>query len=365
MPDRVLIHPSSRRSRRGFTLIELLVVIAIIAILIALLLPAVQQAREAARRTQCRNNLKQLGIALHNYHDVFNMFTPNGVGRPTEAIGGRYDQDWLAWSGFAMLLPYIDQSPIYNKIDFSYRWDSNIAPNVNNNMARSRIPAFTCPTDPGANAGYTAAMGPTSYGISTGPGSNWSLRTQPPGFATLHWGSRTRDITDGTSNTIAVSELQIGLNNGQWTTGTGRRIPYYRVVVGSRLERSANTAGRVWNNSAAHIALINAYYQTCTSMYDAGTGWDTASDEQGRWWAGGRVYWGPWLTTLVGPNKGPSCDLDVSVTDMDVKDPSSYHTGGVHCLLADGAVKFVSENISQAIWIGAGSINGNESLGDW
>lgn len=353
------------RLRRGFTLIELLVVIAIIAILIALLLPAVQQAREAARRTQCRNNLKQLGIALHNSHDTFGMFTANGVAGTTEDVGGRYNQAWLAWSGFAMLLPYIDQAPVYNKINWSYRWDSNVAGTVNNDMARTRIPAFLCTSDPGSNVFYTANMGPTSYGISNGPGSNWNMSAVPVGFATLFSGSRTSDITDGTSNTLAVSEQRVGLNRGQWQAGSKPREPYYRVVVGSRLERTANTAGRAWTNSPAHQALINTYYQNCLSMYDAGTGWSGESDEQGRFWAGGRVYWGPWITTLVRPNAGPSCDLDASTTDMDVKEPSSYHVGGVHCLMADGAVRFVSENINQGIWIAVGSRAGNESVGEF
>jgi prepilin-type N-terminal cleavage/methylation domain-containing protein len=358
---------SAGRSRRtrGFTLIELLVVIAIIAILIALLLPAVQQAREAARRTQCRNNLKQLGIALHNYHDTHRMFTPNGVAGTTEDVGGRFNQSWLAWSGFAMLLPYIDQAPIYNRINWSYRWDSNVGGTVNNTMARTRLAAYVCPSDPGANANYTANMGPTSYGISTGPGSNWNMSARPVGFATLFTGTRMRDITDGASNTLAVSEMRIGLNNGKWQTGTGRREPYYRVVVGTRLQRTNNTAGRAWDNSVAHRNLINDYYQTCLSMYDSGAGWSGESDEQGRFWAGGRVYWGPWLTTLVRPNAGPSCDVDSSTTDMDLRDPSSYHVGGVHCLMGDGAVKFLSENIDQGLWIAIGSRAGNETTGDF
>ena len=209
-------HPSGPLVYRnkGFTLIELLVVIAIIAILIALLLPAVQQAREAARRTQCRNNLHEIGLALHNYLDAHKMFTPNGVGQPTENVGGRYLQNWLAWSGFAMLLPYMDQSPIYNRIDFDYRWDNNNGGTQNNTLARTFIPAYLCPSD--SIVRYTTNMGPTSYGISAGPASNWSMRTRPVGFATLHRGSTDGDFIDGMSNTIAVSEMRLGKNAGQW-----------------------------------------------------------------------------------------------------------------------------------------------------
>lgn len=355
-----------RRAIRGFTLIELLVVIAIIAVLIALLLPAVQQAREAARRTQCRNNLKQIGLAMHNYEGTHGMFPPNGIGRPTENIGGRYLQDWLAWSGFAMLLPYVEQDNIYNQIDFNYRWDNNNGGTVNNTMARTRIAAFVCPSDPGASVQYTANMGPTSYAISTGAASHWSMRTAPSGVATLHWGARMRDITDGTSNTIAGSELQIGQNTGAWVPNTGPRIPWYRVITGTRLQWQNDALGRNWDpRNPVHVAAINAYYANCLSLYDSGSGWDAASDEQGRFWAGGRVYWGPWHTTLIGPNAGPSCDLDASVTDMDIKEPSSYHTGGVLVVLADGSARFVSENIDQLVWMGAGTINRKEVLGEW
>jgi prepilin-type N-terminal cleavage/methylation domain-containing protein len=353
-----------RSARRGFTLIELLVVIAIIAILIALLLPAVQQAREAARRTQCKNNLKQLGLAQHNYHDVAGMFTPNPIGLPTEAAGGRYLQAWLAHSGMVMLLPYVDQAPLYNKLDFNSRMDANIAPNTNQTLTTNDIAAFKCPSDPGSGVRYTTNMSSTSYVISAGPASSWNMGAQNPGFASLHKGSNTRDILDGTSNSICMSEARIGTNGGQWIVG-GKRRPEYRVVTGTPLEKAANAAGRRWRNTPAEIAQINTYYANCTSMYDAGSGWSGESDEQGRFWALGRVFTGPWFNTLVGPNAGPSCDRDSSTTDIDLKTASSHHTGGVHALMADGAVKFISENIDQGTWIGAGSINGSETLGEF
>lgn len=354
-----------RRRIRGFTLIELLVVIAIIAILIALLLPAVQQAREAARRTQCKNNLKQLALAMHNYHDVYDQFPCAGA--TTENDGGRYRQAWLTWSGFAMLLPYIEQSNVYNQIDFNYTWHRNIPTlgSTNNTLARTRIAAFVCPSDPGADASYSANMAPTSYGLSAGPASNWSMRLNNPGIFTLWNAAKIRDIKDGTSNTIAGAEMQIGLNEGQWNPNAPNRTPYYRVRTGQRLQKANNTNGRHWRNTAADIAAINTYYNNCLALYDSGSGWNGASDEQGRFWAAGRVYWGPWHTTLVGPNAGPSCDNDNSVTDMSVKEPSSYHTGGVQVMLGDGSARFVSENIDQGVWISVGSRRGGETLGEW
>ncbi len=260
-----------RRLKPGFTLIELLVVIAIIAILIALLLPAVQQAREAARRTQCKNNFKQLGIALHNYHDTYKMFPPNGVAGTTENIGGRYNQAWLAWSGLTMLLPYIEQSTIYNQINFDYRWDNNNGGTRNNTMARTRISAFVCPSDPGADARYTANMSPTSYCFSAGPGSSWSMRGNPIGFATLFRGTKIRDIGDGTSNTIAMAETQIGLNTGAYRANQPDRKNWHRVVTGSAL-RGASGA-RFDGRNAADLNTIRTYYNNCLAMYDSGSGW--------------------------------------------------------------------------------------------
>ncbi|MHB8902539.1 MAG: DUF1559 domain-containing protein [Thermoguttaceae bacterium] len=349
--------------RQGFTLVELLVVIAIIGILIALLLPAVQAAREAARRSQCANNLKQLGLGMHNYEDTYKTF-PASPGAPTsETSAGRYAQGWLAWSGLARLLPFVEQSALADRIDWRYRWDTNDTGTVNNSVvARARIAGFVCPSDPGANATYTAAMGPTSYGFSAGPASDWSTGASHPGIAVYNVETRIRDITDGTSNTIAMSELQIGLNSGQWTAG-GKRIEWYGVTGTGNLERAANSAGRVWNNSAAHITQLNTYYQACLAMYDAGSGWNGSYDEQGRWWAAGRVYWGPYHTTLIRPNAGPSCDRDTSVTNIDIKEPSSYHPGGVQVLKCDGSVTFASETINQANWIAAGTIRGGETVG--
>ena len=352
------------RPHPGFTLVELLVVIAIIGVLVGLLLPAVQAAREAARRMQCSNNLKQLGLALHNYHDTYQKFPPNPVGGVTEAPGGRYNQSWLAWSGLAMLLPYVEQNNIYERADFGWRWDSDQNGNVNNTVvARTRIPGYTCPSDPGSDATYTANMAPVSYCFSAGPASSWSVASNRVGFVTFGVAGRFRDVTDGTSNSIAMSEAHIGLNRGQWDPTAKPRDPSYVVIVGTALRRGTAAFFRA---TPADIATINTYYNTCLSMYDSGSGWHSSYDEQGRMWAAGRTTWGPWMSTLVGPNAGPGCDNDTSVTDQSVKEASSHHPGGVNLLLVDGSVKFTAESVNQATWMGAGSINGRETLSsDW
>ena len=353
------------RRRRAFTLIELLVVIAIIAILIALLLPAVQQAREAARRTQCRNNLKQIGLAFHNYHDIYQTFPGSPMAGTTEAVGGRYNQAWLAWSAFALILPQMDQAPLYNKLDFNWQWNINVGNVQNQTLIYTYIPGYLCPSDPGSGNRYTAAMGPSTYGVSAGPSSGWDPDQFKPGYAAYERPTKIAEVIDGSVNTIMVSELRMGQNKGQWDPTVKFREPSYRVANAGPLERANNDQGRVWNNSPAHISAINNYYQNCLSMYDSGSGWDGASDEQGRFWAAGRVYWGPYLTTLVGPNAGPSCDRDTSVTDIDLKEASSYHVGGVNSLMGDGSVQFITENIDQGVWIALGTINGNEAIGEF
>lgn len=299
------------RRKTAFTLIELLVVIAIIAILIALLLPAVQQAREAARRSQCKNNLKQLGLALHNYHDTLNTFPPSSVGRCTSPV--------LNTNGLTMLLPYIEQTPLYNKYNFSTpasTWnsaagavDSSPGPDPvttgNAAVVKTVIQAFLCPSDPGtphlaettANYGISATNtgtggAKTCYDFSaspwyTGGCENWatSSSTTRRIFGT---DSRCRigDITDGTSNTVAMAETTLNIFNGK-TSAWG-----YRgwVMPGVDL---AGQAINNWNFTPASGIPIEPII--------------------------GRL--GSWAR------------------------PGSLHTGGIHILLADGSVRFLSQNV--------------------
>lgn len=183
--------------RKAFTLIELLVVIAIIALLIALLLPAVQQVREAARRTQCRNQLKQLGLALHNYHDVHLSF-PSGM----IAANGNL-QDGMH-SGLTLLLPQLDLTPVYNHYDFNLSWRDP----ANLPVASTSLSIFRCPSCPGGlpqNGGYDL---PTSdYAFSKGNRA-WLCFDEKvqSGMFDVNSDTRARDVTDGLSNTFAMGE---------------------------------------------------------------------------------------------------------------------------------------------------------------
>jgi prepilin-type N-terminal cleavage/methylation domain-containing protein len=218
----MLIRPEASPRSRAFTLIELLVVIAIIAILVALLLPAVQQAREAARRTQCKNNLHNIGLALHNYMDSFRVF-PFGKGPSYQGV-----PVYARWSQHAMILPYIDQGPLYNTIDFNYGPETpgmagviNFMPPSTNpggqNAAASRalIPAFLCPSDPvagtagwpGAN-NYVGNQGGWLCDRSDtpgGPNDNSPSEVQTGVFYFLSRCS-SRDFVDGMSQTAMFSE---------------------------------------------------------------------------------------------------------------------------------------------------------------
>ncbi len=192
------------RSRRGFTLIELLVVIAIIAVLIALLLPAVQAAREAARRSQCVNNLKQMGLAAHNYHSTAGCF-PLGAGK--NSFGGLTDyHPWTGWSAQSMMLTYLEQGPLYNSANFNWSpTNGGISYQLNTTVTNAVISAFLCPSD-----GFAGKANINSYyacyGATVEFGGFESF--QPPqttGLYCQYTSYSVADCTDGTSNTIACS----------------------------------------------------------------------------------------------------------------------------------------------------------------
>ncbi|MGQ0635638.1 MAG: DUF1559 family PulG-like putative transporter [Planctomycetaceae bacterium] len=209
-------HFNPTHSRRGFTLIELLVVIAIIGVLVSLLLPAVQQARESARRTQCSNNLKQIGLAFHNYHDTFTMF-------PNSEVGGT--GTLARASAFAAILPYLDQAPAWGLYNFSLG-NSDLA---NQRVVSMRIPVYLCPTatfrrQVPISGCDTNDRAPGTYAVSTGSSDPWG----PEGGAPPHNGAivsvrsgRTRmgNITDGTSRTLLAGESAWNFPDYMFTSG--------------------------------------------------------------------------------------------------------------------------------------------------
>jgi hypothetical protein len=257
----------------------------------------------------------------------------------------------------------MEQQPLYDRIRWEYYWNWNASgTNDNRFVADQFVDGFTCPSDPASDLDY-GNMAPISYNLCHGPTASWDVNNgQVVGmFDRMYWG-KFADVRDGTANTIAMAEGRLGRNAGMWDPTV--RDPRYRVTgTGNLVQSPVTGSSATFTNRAVDIATIQAYYQNCLAMYDAGTGGSFGeSDRQGRFWVSGRAFWASYCTTLVGPNAGPACDRDTSPTSIDVKEPSSYHPGGVQALRADGTVDFYSETIDQAIWIALGSQNGGEPI---
>ncbi|MCA9083190.1 MAG: DUF1559 domain-containing protein [Planctomycetaceae bacterium] len=346
------VRQKSLWNERGFTLIELLVVIAIIAILIALLLPAVQQAREAARRTQCKNNLKQLGLALHNYHDVFN-------GLPLRAASP-VGRDWLSFnetmSGHVALLPYLEQAPRYQQIMDKAATTTALSftPWSGDTMIRQDIPAFLCPSDT-----LAPRSGRNNYRFCLG---KWGWRQRVP-RDTSEWGGTQRndgmfganfscnfrDILDGTSNTIAMSErVQGGNDAGDILEGVGTNGT---LNDGWGDARSAETPAQLDELVALATSLVDPVTKRFTSFKPYG-------EIPGERWSAGGVYFTGFSTTAP-PNSPAVMQENWDHSHMMIP-ASSRHTGIAQVLMGDGSVKAASENIDKGVWRGLGTRNGKE-----
>jgi len=238
-----------RIGRRGFTLIELLVVIAIIAVLVALLLPAVQQAREAARRSTCKNSLKQIGLGMHNYHDTHRRFPPAAVGTNTAAgfdsNNSRHEGWGATWA--IQLLPYIDQAPLYNN------YNSSLPANdpANRPVVSETLVVFQCASDIdappiGTANGIALNMSRGNYGLNIGLGRarNNGVFTdnnrRGVGHVRRQWGARMGDILDGASNTMLVAEMLKDIRTGDSTWGVWAHSG--GAVVSGRNERDGTRA---------------------------------------------------------------------------------------------------------------------------
>jgi len=223
------------------------------------------------------------------------------------------------------------------------------------------IPAFLCPSDPTARK-WTNNSAPTNYMLSAGPVSAWR-RPNGPGPFSRESSRSSRDFTDGMSNTILAGEGVIGNNTG--AKAAGKRYP------AAGRPTAVGTAHRdEWDNSPANLATLQSYFAACVGSVTGTT--HGADDQANRFWADGRNFRGPWFNTLMPPNAGQSavnkgtvnCDNNNSITEMRIKNASSYHTGGAHVLMADGAVNFASENTDHGVWIAVGSINEEDDNGD-
>ncbi len=288
--------------RKAFTLIELLVVIAIIAILIALLLPAVQQAREAARRTQCKNNLKQIGLAMHNYHDIHRVFPPSAV------RSSRHPADDSVWAWGVMILPQLEQAPLFQQLapNNPRSFLEALSDPVVLSLVQQPLAAYRCPSSTGPNLNDHHPMDPAganvqvslsnyvgSMGVESASGS------PSAGILHTHSSVRIRDITDGTSNTFLVGERAYGDVSGFGIGGAS-----------------------VWSGATDSTSCGGPLPNDCS-------------------------------ITMHSPTRNElQTGLDIGLTVPSVEPwlPfSSRHVGGAQFLFCDGSVHFVSENVDSRI----------------
>jgi prepilin-type N-terminal cleavage/methylation domain-containing protein/prepilin-type processing-associated H-X9-DG protein len=350
------MRPPSRKPRRGFTLIELLVVIAIIAILIGLLLPAVQKVREAASRAKCSNNLKQMGLAAHNYESTNGYLPPN---HGTMLVNGKlFDNNA---SPQALIMSYAEQANKYNLFNFNYNvWNDSPGPgmpastNINLPARIQDIPIYLCPSDPsptirGANQtntsdlsypegrlNYLACLGATSQFGTTGPGAGIFSNSTPAGGQVLK-GVSLVTITDGTSNTALFAEVM--RTTDTWPHTSGARTNTVIILSGS-VSGGPDADGRGISSCAA-----------------GGNPWSSSISYGGLQFE--RDLWGTvFYTHTLPPNwnrkvSNPAAQQyncgDTSIVHFHVA-ASSYHTGGVNMVMADGSVRFARDSINFGAW---------------
>jgi prepilin-type processing-associated H-X9-DG protein len=324
-------------------LIELLVVIAIIGILIALLLPAVQKVREAANRTKCSNNLKQLGLAMHNYHDTEGAFPPCYEKKTSSNPDYQNVPSFLfRWSPLAKITPYIEQDNLYHKLDLTIPLyidtDLDVSPPNVFGVAQV-IKIYVCPSDPQSTP-INPAFGANNYVACYGSGANGGTHdpNNGPVDGIFYTGSKTRigDITDGTSNTALMSEsLQ----------GPGGSAPSGPLPDGSPLRRTLYTS-------------ISPSTKMTEDLCAGSMNWQTDRNSK---WADGDVY-----CSIYDHHWTPNVSKwDCISGTYSWRAARSGHAGGVNLLLADGSVRFVPNSVNPDTWRYLGSRNGGEVPGDY
>jgi prepilin-type N-terminal cleavage/methylation domain-containing protein/prepilin-type processing-associated H-X9-DG protein len=320
--------PAGPKPRPGFTLIELLVVIAIISVLIALLLPAVQAAREAARRVRCVNNLKQLGLGLHNYHASWNCF-PVGFLYAYQNVLPISSPLQYRWSALAQMAPCLEQVNLFNALNFNFPIAHQPAGGgspfwpyfpANTTAMATEVALFLCPSD--GSPPPATGSGPTNYAFCTGDGSGGGDATNANGAFILGPPQSAATLTDGSSQTAAASEQLVGIA-GPYSQTTPTPVP------------------SPWFRAMARVAAGPLTDSACTL---AGSGW--LLNKGSSWWDGN--YQNTLYNHYLTPNADrPDC---IVYHNPGWKAARSFHPGGVNLLCCDGHVIFTKNSIDPRIW---------------
>lgn len=366
---------SLRRLRVGFTLIELLVVIAIIAVLIALLLPAIQSAREAARRAQCSNNFKQIGLAIHNYHDAHAVFPPAGIhdwDPDPVASGNQRTEYWGRHyhSLFSFILPHLDQASLYDQINYNHlprwhvNWGSPVTDNAGPNatVKRTRMAVYLCPSDspvvsdvnffPTNYAAHitTRRILPSPRDLNNGilplvP--NWTIGTRT-------YRATVAEVTDGLAHTDMMSEVLTGLRNDQLSRASDFRRTIWEGATDVPIDNVMGV-GRGFD-------ILVQQKEVC-SQTPVGPSGAIRRNFRGYAWFDGSYYYAKMYNHVGTPNSiAAEWGTDIHYGCLP---PSSNHSGGVNVLMGDGSVRFISDSIDLQTWVAIGTRGAGDIPGEY